>query len=93
MPALGGTSAPKGRVSRESETREVWRPLGSGIGLATKPRRPEIGYWRIRRWENYFLIEYRAYRREEYLRLHTVQQRSSGSSRPQAEDRPRPNMS
>ena len=51
MPALGGTSAPKGRVSRESEMREVWRPLGSGIGLATKPRRPVIEYWRIRRKE------------------------------------------
>lgn len=51
MPALGGTSAPKGRVSRESEMREVWRPLGSGIGLATKPHRPVIEYWRIRRKE------------------------------------------
>lgn len=30
MPALGGTGAPKGRVSRESETSEVWRPHGSG---------------------------------------------------------------
>ena len=51
MPALGGTSAPKGRVSRESEMREVWRPLGSGIGLATKPHRRVIEYWRIRRKE------------------------------------------
>lgn len=46
-----GTDTPKDRASRESETREVWRPLGSGIGLATKPHRPVIEYWRIRRKE------------------------------------------
>lgn len=49
MPALGGTGVPKGRASRMWERVEVWRPQGSGFGLATKPHRPEIGYWRIQR--------------------------------------------
>ena len=41
MPAPGGTSAPKGRVSREVKQARSGDLKGAVIGLATKPHLPE----------------------------------------------------